>query len=266
MHKLKFAYQTLCWMNYPYNHYGVEEVLLEIKDAGFEGIEFAEQMQHFHRVSDFPGLMEREGMKMASLSCGISYLPNDPATETKKRGEFAARFGVDALMLCGGYGPEWMTKDEGLFHNLAGNIDQLGEYLAQFGMKPAFHPHIETLVETYDDTERLLDRSKYCHICLDVAHFSIAGSDPVKFLKQHNDRVAMIHLKDWRNVSRGPSKHKHEDFCELGEGEGDIAGFLDAARDIGFPGWVVVELENTRYTPLESAKMSFEFLRSGGYL
>jgi len=253
-------------MNYPHSHYSVDEVVLEIKNAGFEGIEFAEQMQHFQRSSDFPALMEREGMKMASLSCGISYLPNDPATETKKRGEFAARFGVDALMLCGGYGLEWPTKDENLFHNLADNIDRLGEYLAQFDMKPAFHPHLETLVESYDDTERLLDRSKYCHICLDVAHFSIAGGDPVRLLKEHQDRVAMIHLKDWRDVPPGASMHKEEDFCELGEGKGDIVGFLDAARDIEFTGWVVLELDSTRHTPLKSAKMSFEFLRSGGYL
>ena len=160
---MKFGYQTLCWLSYPDRHYGVEEVVREVKEAGFRGIEFAEQIQHFDRVPDFAGLMKEEAMTMASLSSGISYNVGDTLDETKKRAEFGARFGVKALMLCGGWGPESATKSEELYDNLARNIDRLGEYLAKFDMKPSFHPHLGTLVETSEDTERLLEKTKYGH-------------------------------------------------------------------------------------------------------
>ncbi len=266
MHKLNFAYQTLCWLNYPEKHYSVADVIREVKEAGYNGIEFAEQIQHFEKVSDFPGLMKREEMVMVSLSSGISYHPGDPLEETKKRGAFGAEFGVKALMLCGSWGPEASTKSEELFDNLAANLDRLGEYLSQFGMKPAFHPHLQTLVETYEDTERLLKKSKHGHICLDISHFTVAGSDPIEFFSKHKDRVPIVHIKDWVDDPSYEVCGRKGRFCELGQGRVDIDGFLDAAREAKFTGWLVVELDSTTRTPLESAKMNHEFLRSRGYL
>jgi inosose dehydratase len=266
MHQLKFAYQTLCWLNYPERHYGVEDVVREVKEAGFSGIEFAEQLQHFGRVPDFAAFMEREGMQMASLSSGISYTPDDPLEETIQRAAFAAGFGVKALMLCGGWGPEASTKSEQLFANLSANIDRLAGHLEQYDMKPAFHPHLQTLVETPEDTERLLAMSRKCSLCFDIAHFDVAGGDPVRFFRDHHDRVAMVHLKDWVDDPTADVCGRKGRFCELGEGRIDVAGFLDVARETEFNGWIVLELDSTTRTPLESARISHEFLVSKGYL
>jgi inosose dehydratase len=266
MQQLKFAYQTLCWLNYPEKHYGVEDVVREVKEAGFSGIEFAEQIQHFGRVPDFAEFMEREGMQMASLSSGISYTPNDPLEQTIKRAEFAAGFGVKALMLCGGWGPEASTKSQKLYASLAANVDRLAENLEQHNMKPAFHPHLQTLVETAEDVERLLDMSAKCSLCLDIAHFDVAGGDPVRFFRAQHDRVSMVHLKDWVDDPTTEVCGRKGRFCELGEGRVNVAGFLDVAREMEFDGWLVIELDSTTRTPLESAMVSHEFLVSKGYL
>ena len=266
MHKLNVGYQTLCWLTYPEKHYGVEEVVREVREAGFAGIEFAEQMQHFNKVPDFPALMKEEGMAMASLSSGVSYNRDETLEETKKRGEFGAQFGVKALMLCGGWGPESSTKEERLFDGLAANIDELGEFLAKFDMKPSFHPHLDTLVETREDTERLLGKMKYGHLCLDIAHFDAAGSDPIVFFRDYTERIAMVHLKDFVDDPTSEICGVKGRFCELGQGRVDVKGFLDAAVEAEYEGWLVVELDSTSKTPLESAKMSYEFLRSGGYV
>jgi inosose dehydratase len=266
MSKLSFGYQTLCWLNYTDKYYSVVDVIHEIKESGFNGIEFAEQIQHFERTPDFSALMAREGMKMASLSSGISYLPDDPLKETKKRGEFGAEFGVEALMLCGGWGPESSTKDEKLFNRLAENMDRLGEYLAQFNMKPALHPHLQTLIETAEDTERLLEKSKHATVCLDIAHFTVAGSDPIEFFKNQKDDITLIHLKDWQDDPSNEMCGRRGRFCELGEGRVNVAGFLDAVKEAEFSGWLVIELDTTTRTPLESAKMNYEFLHSRGYI
>ena len=266
MHKLNFAYQTLCWLNYLPKRFGVDEVVKEVKEAGFTGIEFAEQIQHFKRISDFEGLMKREGMAMASLSSTISYRANDPLGETKKRAEYGSRFGVKALMLCGGWGPEASSKSEELFTNLAVNMDRLGEYLGRFNMVGAFHPHMQTLVETYDDTERLLAKMKLGQICLDFAHFSVAGSDPVKFFKEYKNRIAMLHIKDWIDDETSECCGRKGRFCELGEGRLDILPFLDAVKHAEFEGWIIIELDSTTRTPIESAKMSYAFLHKNGYI
>jgi len=266
MHKLNFAYQTLCWLNYPPRRYNVDEVIKDIKEAGFKGIEFGEQIQHFNRIPDFKGLMEKEGMAMASLSSTISYRVNDPLDETKKRAEYGSKFGVKALMLCGGWGPEASSKSEELFVNLAANMEKLGEYLSRFDMVGAFHPHMQTLVETYEDTGRLLTKMKYGQICLDFAHFSVVGSDPIGFFKEHIKRIALIHIKDWVDDEASECCGRKGRFCELGEGRLDILSFLEEVRKAEYNGWVVLELDSTTRTPLESAKINFEFLHKNGYI
>lgn len=253
-------------MNYPPKRYQVDEVVRELKEAGFTAIEFAEQIQHFNRISDFMKFMDQERMKMASLSSIISYRKNDPMDETKKRSEYGAKFGVKALMLCGGWGQEASSKSEELFDNLAENIDSLCEYMKKFEMVGAFHPHLQTVVENHKDTERLLRKMKFGQICLDIAHFSVAGSDPIRFFKDYKDRISMIHIKDWIDDESAECCGRKGRFCELGQGRLNITGFLDVVRDSGFNGYIVIELDSTTRTPLESAKISYEFLHSRGYI
>ena len=266
MHSLNFAYQTLCWLNYPPRRFNVDEVIKEVKEAGFKGIEFAEQIQHFKRIENFEGFMKNEGMEMASLSSTISYRENDPLEETKRRAEFGSKFGVKALMLCGGWGAEASSKSEKLFTNLAENMDRLGEYLLKFNMVGAFHPHMQTLVETYDDTERLLSKMRLGQICLDFAHFSVVSSDAVKFSTNYSDRIALIHIKDWIDDDNSECCGRKGRFCELGEGRLNIIPFLEKIRDAKYNGWVVIELDSTLRTPLESAKINYNFLHRNGFI
>jgi sugar phosphate isomerase/epimerase len=253
-------------MNYPPKRFQVDDVIREVKAAGFKAIEFAEQIQHFNRIPDFQGLMNREGMAMASLSSIVSYRKDDPMDETKRRAEHGAKFGVKALMLCGGWGPEASSKSEELFENLAENIDNLCKYIKKYNIIGAFHPHMQTIVETYEDTERLLKKMNLGEICLDIAHFSVSGSDPIEFFKKHKDKIALIHIKDWIDDETAECCGRKGRFCELGQGRLDVVGFLNIVRDAAFDGYVVIELDSTTRSPFESAKISYEFLHSRGYI
>jgi sugar phosphate isomerase/epimerase len=41
-----------------------------------------------------------------------------------------------------------------------------------------------------------LEMSKYFMINLDIGHFVSAGYDPVEYIKQHHDRIVVLHVKD----------------------------------------------------------------------
>jgi len=50
-------------------------------------------------------------------------------------------------------------------------------------------------------------------------------------------------------------------FTEFGAGGMDFDGFFAALASQGYSGWMIVEQDTTRKTPMESAKISREYLR-----
>ena len=64
----------------------------------------------------------------------------------------------------------------------------------------------------------------------------------------------------------GPTSVGHGVFCELGRGDVDFPGVLNALQDIGYAGWIVVEQDVLpgMGTPKESAQRNREYLRSIG--
>ncbi|HEY4385736.1 MAG TPA: sugar phosphate isomerase/epimerase, partial [Ktedonobacteraceae bacterium] len=75
--------------------------------------------------------------------------------------------------------------------------------------------------------------------------------DPVALIRQHADRVRLVHLKDL-----SPART----FTEVGDGTLDIASYYQAAKEIGVS-WAFVEQDAPTIPSLESAKRSLENLR-----
>jgi inosose dehydratase len=98
------------------------------------------------------------------------------------------------------------------------------------GLEPAFHPHLGTRVVTPAEIQALLDASDV-GLVLDTGHLLVGGGDPVRALRDWSDRITHVHLKDVRAGA----------FCELGQGEVDLPGFLAALIESGYEGWLVVE-------------------------
>ena len=266
MGKLKFGYHSLCWATYEAERYEVDRVAREIAEAGFRGVEFAHQLQHFERVNDLDGVLRELGLELATLSCSVSYQADDPMAETLARAEYAAARGVSDLMVVGGWGADWCDKSDGQLARLAHNLDAICERFRDRGLRTAYHPHLQTCCENTDDVERLLGFSKYTHLCLDNAHFDLTGDSAAEFVRAHAKRIGLAHVKDFKPEPGRQICGKEGDFCELGQGDLDVESFLDVLVEIGFKGWVIVELDRTGRTPFESAQISAAYLRERGFM
>jgi sugar phosphate isomerase/epimerase len=266
MGQLRFGYESLPWISYEPERYEVDRIAREIAKAGFGGIEFAHQLQHFARVPDLDAVMEELRLKLASLACSISYQSDDPMAETIARAEYAAAREVTDLMVVGGWGADWSDKSDDQLARLAHNLDAICERFRDRGLTTAFHPHLETCCENARDTARLLGFSKHTHLCLDNAHFDLTGDDSAAFAEAHADRIGLAHVKDFQPAPDEPASRYGGRFCELGEGQLDIERYLNALVQIGFDGWVIVELDRTVPTPLESARISAAWLRDHGFM
>jgi inosose dehydratase len=127
-----------------------------------------------------------------------------------------------------------------------GVIDEICE---AHGLQQVLHSHVQTVVETKDDINRVLDTCDV-NFCLDTGHMAIGGQDPVEFAKEAMERVGHVHLKDVR-LSMVPPVLRREVtlmaatqaglFTPLGQGDVDILGVVQTLEAAGYRGWYVIE-------------------------
>ena len=77
------------------------------------------------------------------------------------------------------------------------------------------------------------------------------GGDPVAVAREFLPRIAYFHLKDTRGT----------EWLELGEGDVDLRGVIEVMAGVELP-WAVVEQDETKRPPVESAPMSRAYLRT----
>lgn len=144
--------------------------------------------------------------------------------------------------------PEIGLDQEG-WVRLADRVQRAAERCRARGFEPTFHHHACTYVEAPHEIERLLELTDI-GLCLDTGHLMLGGGDPLAFLLDWGERVNHVHLKDARRQVMDDVIRERAGmeavwnrgaFCELGEGDLDVNGFLDALTGLGYSGWVLVE-------------------------
>jgi len=127
--------------------------------------------------------------------------------------------------------------------------DEIGRIsLEEHGIFVALHAERDIPKEI---TLQILDGTnpKYVRFCADVGHLTAMGLDAVQTVKKYASRLAVSHWKDFDPKLGGPSylgSGATGDFVELGRGVVDFQGLANLYREIGFEGWVQLELDHTR--------------------
>jgi inosose dehydratase len=136
---------------------------------------------------------------------------------------------------------QWQTMFEGF-----AIVDEIAD---EFGLTQVLHPHVNTLVETADDVDRVLAGSDVLW-CLDTGHLLIGGTDPVEFARKYMNRIAHVHIKDVKTDLIDPLNNKELTlfaatqqgiFPAAGTGAVPIGKIIDVLLEGGYDGWYVLE-------------------------
>ena len=172
-----------------------------------------------------------------------------------------------------GYDERPVLDDTGWAVMLA-NLDRIDRHATQRGVVACLHPHVGTMVETGEETERVLAGSAI-GLCVDTGHLLVGGADPVALTARHPDRVRHVHLKDVdgtlaeRVVSGAVSfgqAVREGIFRPLGDGDIDINALVRTLEGAGYRGWYVLEqdvvLEQAPDTagPQDDVRKSLDYL------
>ncbi len=155
-------------------------------------------------------------------------------------------------------------------------MNKMGKVANDRGFKLAFHHHMGTIIQTIEETDRLLDNTddRYVFLNYDCGHFTFSGEDPVAALKKYIGRTAHVHLKDVRPTILQKTKADNWSFLKaVKEGiftvPGDDGGCVNfdalftIIADASYRGWIVIEAEQdpAKANPFEFAVKAREFLR-----
>jgi sugar phosphate isomerase/epimerase len=149
----------------------------------------------------------------------------------------------------------------------AEQLNRIGAACRQTGLRCGYHNHNMEFrsydgVVAYDELLRLTD-PQLVTMEMDIAWVVTAGVDPVKYLKKHDDRISLLHVKDVVKGLRVTADRLQAQTTEVGSGAVDWKRVFKAPKPKQIAHYFV-EQENFERLPLDSVKISFEYLRELG--
>jgi inosose dehydratase len=121
-----------------------------------------------------------------------------------------------------------------------------------FGLRTAFHPHVETPIEFEHQIEKFLSLTDpdLVSLCLDTGHHAYRDGDVASFMRQHHQRIPYLHIKSVNPAvmsevrsNRLPFATAVKDgaFTEPKAGNVDFRQFREVLEEIDFRGIGIVE-------------------------
>uniref|UniRef100_A0A7C5UXJ7 Sugar phosphate isomerase/epimerase n=1 Tax=Ignisphaera aggregans TaxID=334771 RepID=A0A7C5UXJ7_9CREN len=238
------------------------DVLREIADIGFEGVEFA----GFYGRD--PNEL-RETLYKIGLDVAGAHIPIQAFSESEidKTISFNAVLGNRYLIIPGL--PEEMRRTKNDWIRFSELLNNLAKKLSQYKMKIGYHNHAVEFIPVEDEHpwDIVFNRTSTDVIMqLDIGNAlsaQIENSDIIDVVKRYRGRAITVHAKEYSKKKAIELKDIHKGF-EVVIGEGDVQwiDILKVLKDYGGTEWIIVEQETYPYKPpIESIKRSFNNLR-----
>lgn len=249
-----------------------------MREAASLGFQACETFTHLalayeDRVDEFKERLATNGLVLSALYGGGRFSDPTKTDEVVAYNTRVARFltalGVDRIVF-GPRGPRvGKTSREGIAQMIR-TIDEAARRTAELGVLACVHPHLGTELQDQDEVEAVLEGTdpRYVHFCPDTAHLARAGMDVAAMIRDYGPRIRYLHLKDLTPDEPDPTVFDLSSgtgalpiFCELGLGTIDFAPLMAAVREVGYDGWLTVEIDRSTSTPCNSLRQCRDFIR-----
>lgn len=173
---------------------------------------------------------------------------------------YLKRFRADRLVI-GPPGPE-VENERRAVSSMARILNQVGRVaLEPYGVKAGIHPHVGGLIENPRQIDQLMEETdpRYFNFAPDTAQIWMGGGEVVRMFEKYKKRLVYIHYKDIRAYQRG-LKNYLDNVMELGRGVIDFSALHRMLKSVRYRGWITIDLDNARVSPLESARVQRDYI------
>ena len=261
----------------------LEQCLKEASLAGFTGVEYGGKFAM--SSNELIPKLNKENLKLCSGWYGAQLLKRSPKEEFKLM-QKQLRLFQDCKSPCMVFAevtgsvqgdpkiplskrPK-LSKDD--WNKLIHSINEISKMMMDENMPLAYHHHMGTVIETEEDTRRLIENTKdTVGLLVDTGHMLFAKGNSIKLVETFYERIIHIHCKDIRKDILEKSLNNDVSFRQAfldgaftvpGDGCIDYVPFLKALKEKKYSGWLVVEAEQdpAKANPFEYAKIGFNYL------
>lgn len=249
MGSLKVGAQLIIWGAKPREN--LKEVLDEVREAGYEGIEASPEIFSTEIMGKRRLLLEN-GLRLVALHMGVVNM---------EQVEQAVRL-LETLegeyLTFSGPGGKGLEED---YFKCAEFLNRAGKISREHGVKTCYHNHGHEISDNQKGIKIIIQNTEpeLVGLCVDTYWVKFGGADPLQFIKANKERIAYLHLKDGTEEDMRSRR-----FSELGRGSIDFPAILSFTTQLNVK-WVVVEQDWTPGSPFKSMLESRSYLRRIGF-
>ncbi len=219
-------------------------ILLGLAEAGYEGIEGM-----IGHPPEGPEPLAAAGLKCFATHCGTSRLSAREEVLSVCR-----TMGTGAI--CNSGLPQWDRRRAEDYIAGSAAINALAAEYGRDGVTLHYHNHdfeFEAVDGRRTGMDLLLEELDFSRVklCLDLGWAQVAGVDTVALLRDHAEKIGLVHLRDFSGRSSRP----------LGQGEIDLAPQIEAIGGLPNLQALVVEQDPDTEDPLGDTIAGRRYLR-----
>jgi sugar phosphate isomerase/epimerase len=272
---MKLAFSTNAFKRHP-----LEDSIREIAKIGYGGVEILCDVPHAYPPAF--GDSQIRSLKSTLASCNVQisnlnaftlyaigdvYRPSWIEDDGQAR-EARVRHTIDCVRLAKKVGAEHLSTEPGGpapqsadLHELekifSAGLARAAEAAEEQDVRVLVEPEPGLLIENSRQFKRFITKIDSDHVGLnfDIGHFYCVNEDPAKLVYELSDYIAHFHLADIA------SSRVHNHLIP-GRGSIDFRPVFDAMDDIGYDGFVTVELYPYQDDPVQAASEAYDYLCS----
>lgn len=286
---IKFGISPISWSNDDMRELGaetsLESCLMDIMELGFDGTELGHKFPR--KGDDLRRALTPFRLDLVSGWFSANLLTHDADIEIEKlQGHLALLkdMGCDVMVYAEVSNAIHSDKstplskspvlNEEQWVQFGARLSKVADYLADQGIKMAYHHHMGTVVQTGQEIERFFEvTTENVGLVLDTGHAVMGGADPAQIFRDHSSRIVHIHCKDIRKSV--VDRVLRDDLSFLtgvlegmftvpGDGDIDFGALMAELAAVDYQDWIIIEAEQdpAKADPREYAALGLKTLKN----
>lgn len=272
---MKLAFSTNAFTRYP-----LQDAIRQIARIGYSGVEILCDVPHAYppeftdsQIQSAKDVISMLGMQISNLNAFTLYAVGDvhhPSwiEDDLRLRDVRLQHTIDCINLAKKIGARNISTEPGGPVPHSANLNELEKiFLAGLvqaakvaekeDVKLLIEPEPALLLENSSQFKNFVRKVNSDHVRLnfDIGHFYCVGEDPANLVSELSEYIEHFHLADIASTR----VHNH---LIPGRGSIDFAQVFDAMDDIGYDGFVTVELYPYQENPVQAAEEAYNYLQS----
>jgi sugar phosphate isomerase/epimerase len=270
---MKFAFSTNAFKKHP-----LEDAVMKIGEVGYEGVEILCDVPHAYppvfKKEDrrsLKRLISNYNLQISNLNAFTLYAIQDiyhPSWIEDKTtfAQLRIEHTINCIMLAKDVGAKNLSTEPGgpvdgridrkkLEKLFVSNLSKVTEVAEREGVNILVEPEPNMLIERSEQFLNFIKRirSEVVRLNFDIGHFFCVKEDPAKIVHKLSDYIEHFHVADI-------AKSRVHDHLIPGKGAIDFRSVFKAIDEIGYNGFVTVELYPYQDDPIYAASNALKVL------